>query len=101
MKSSVFHIPGRIRVEYQRHREGPKEVFILWTPNTARSFRSEQALCGCIADTFIANTFGRVERCIPPGRDEQEFLLFLDHVKGVDTADTDATVSTADTATGA
>ena len=40
MKNSVFHIPGVVRVEYQRHREGPKEVFILWTPNTARSFRS-------------------------------------------------------------
>ena len=85
MKNNVFHIPGLVRIEYQRHREGPKDVFVLWVPNTARSFQSKDALTQHFIDhPDLLQTADNAESV-------------LGWMAAVTTADT---VSTADTATG-
>ena len=44
MKPEIFHIPGALRIERQRHREGPPLVYVAWKPNQAQSFTDTKAL---------------------------------------------------------
>ena len=44
MKPAIFHVPGSVRIERQRHKEGPPVVFIAWKPNCSQSFTDTKAL---------------------------------------------------------
>ena len=82
MRSQQFNRPGSLQIERQIHREGPRIVWVCWKPNSAMSFTDTKALLA----------FAGWPKSTPTG---QELRAWID---SVDTADTDATVSTADTA---
>ena len=82
MRSQQFYRPGSLLIERQIHREGPRIVWVCWKPNSAMSFTDTKALLA----------FAGWPKSTPTG---QELRAWID---SVDTADTDATVSTADTA---
>ena len=44
MKTDLFHIPGSLRVERIKMREGPTPVFICWKPGISQTFVERKAL---------------------------------------------------------
>lgn len=57
--AQVFHVPGSLKVERFRQREGPSPVWIIWTPGTTQgragsdqqTFREVLRLCKWPAST--------------------------------------------------
>ena len=44
MDSELFYVPGSIRIEKVRMKEGPTPVYIAWKPDTAQSFTDTKEL---------------------------------------------------------
>ena len=49
MKTDLFYIPGSLRVERIKMREGPTPVFICWKPDTSQTFVERKALLKFVA----------------------------------------------------
>ena len=83
MKPAIFHIPGGLRIERQRHKEGPPIVYIAWKPHRSQSFTDTKALL----------RFAAWPKSTPTGVELREWLesfqVTLDKVEEPDpTADT-------------